>query len=96
MLYWLLFFFVAMGAKLLLALFTIYLLFPDETSCNQCDCDTLLLQMPRPARLLAAICIGTLQRRWCPRCGWEGFARVPARRQFMLRRSGSVTERSRQ
>jgi hypothetical protein len=75
MLYWLLFFFVAVGAKLLLALVTIYLLLPSERSCNQCDGETLLLRMGRGGRLLARVFLGRLQRRWCPGCGWEGLAR---------------------
>jgi hypothetical protein len=98
MFYWLLYFFVALGAKLLLGLIMIYFLLPAEPSCNQCDGETILLQTRRAAKLVALACFGTLQRRWCPRCGWEGFARAPAAHdRFTLRigsRSGS--ERSRQ
>jgi hypothetical protein len=75
MLYYVLFFFLAMGAKLLLALIMIYLLLPADRSCNLCDEETLLLQLSRGNRWLSVFCLGTLQRRWCPACGWEGYAR---------------------
>jgi hypothetical protein len=75
MVYYLLFFFLAVGAKLLLALVMIYLLLPAERSCNSCDGETLLMQMGRSNRLLSWLCRGRLQRRWCPACGWEGYAR---------------------
>ena len=42
---WILFFFVAFGSKVVLAMATIYLLFPDERSCSQCDGDTLVMRM---------------------------------------------------
>jgi hypothetical protein len=82
MLYYLLFCFLAVGAKLLLALVMIYLLLPAERSCNHCDTETLLLQMSGGRRGLSRLCLNTLQRRWCPGCGWEGYARTvrPPRR----------------
>lgn len=76
--YWhLLFFFVAFGSKLVLALVTIYLLLPAETSCSDCDGETLLLRMGRVGRTASRLAGGRLQRRWCPRCGWEGTVRAP-------------------
>lgn len=78
MLYYSLFIFLAFGAKLLLALVMIYLLLPADRRCNQCDHETLLLQMSSSGRWLSLACLGTLQRRWCPACGWEGFARAPS------------------
>jgi hypothetical protein len=75
MLYYVLFFFLAMGAKLLLALAMIYLLLPSDRCCNQCDEETMLLQLSRGNRWLSRLCLDTLQRRWCPACGWEGYAR---------------------
>lgn len=72
--YYLLFFFVTVGAKLLLAMVMIYLLFPSDRTCNTCDEETILV---RSGRLLAVLAFGRLQKRWCPRCGWEGFARLP-------------------
>lgn len=81
MLAYLLFFFVAVGAKLLLALFTIYLLFPTDTRCSGCDGDTLLLRMGATGRMFArCLFLGRVERRWCPRCGWEGMARRSASR----------------
>lgn len=78
MLYYALFFFLALGAKLGLALAMIYLLFPSDRTCNRCDGETLLLQLSRPNHWLSRLCLGTLQRRWCPGCGWEGYARSAA------------------
>jgi hypothetical protein len=75
MLYYALFIFLAMGAKLLLALAMIYLLLPSDRRCNHCDGDTLLMQAGRSGRFLARLCGGTVSRRWCPACGWEGLAR---------------------
>lgn len=73
--YWLLFFFVAVGAKLLLALVMVYLLLPSDRSCNGCDEDTLLIRPSRAGRIGAWLSLGRIQWRWCPRCGWEGLAR---------------------
>jgi hypothetical protein len=96
MVYWLLYFFVVLGAKLLLALLTIYFLLPAESTCNQCDEDTILLQARAGSRLVSLVCLGTLQRRWCPRCGWEGFARAGERRPLkLLVQADPVVQRSR-
>jgi hypothetical protein len=81
MLYYILFFFVALGAKLLLALATIYLLFPTERGCVGCDHDTLLVRPEMIGRMLERVSRGRLQWRWCPHCRWEGWTRVlPAAR----------------
>lgn len=74
--YYLLFFFAAVGAKLIMAMVTVYLLFSTERSCNACDGETLPLRMGAPARALSRLLGGRLQRRWCPRCGWEGSTRT--------------------
>jgi hypothetical protein len=71
LLHYLLFFFFAVGAKLLLALVMIYLLLPSDRRCSQCDGETLLMQ----AAWLGALSLGRVQRRWCPRCAMETFAR---------------------
>jgi hypothetical protein len=73
--HYLMFFFVAVGAKLLLALVMIYLLLPRDRHCNQCDEPTLLLRPRQIGRIGARLSLGRLQWRWCPRCGWEGLAR---------------------
>lgn len=73
--YYLLFFFVTVGAKLLLALVMMYFLLPRERSCTGCDGDTLLLEGSRAVRLGTRLLLGRVQWRWCPRCGWEGMAR---------------------
>jgi len=74
-LYWLLYFFVAFGAKLLLAFVMIYLLLPNDRQCTQCDEETLLIQTNRAGRIGFALSLGRIQWRWCPRCGEEGLAR---------------------
>jgi hypothetical protein len=86
MLYYSIFFFLAFGAKLLLALVMIYMLLPGDRRCNQCDDETLLLQLSRGRLWLARACLDRLQRRWCPACGWEGYARAsrPASRVFAI------------
>ena len=76
MLSWMVFFFVAFGAKLLLALATIYLIFPAERSCDECDGETLPVRMGPVGRFTSRLLLGTIQRRWCPRCGWEGLTRT--------------------
>jgi hypothetical protein len=82
MLLYTLFFFIAMGSKLLLALLMIYLLLPSDRQCNLCDEETLLLQLSGANGWFARLCMGTLQRRWCPACGWEGYARSPGRKRL--------------
>lgn len=74
-LYYLLFFFVAFGAKLLLALIMIYLLLPTDGRCSGCDAETLLIRPRRLGRVGAALSFGRVQWRWCSRCRWEGLAR---------------------
>lgn len=79
-LYWLVFFFVAFGAKVILAFVMIYLLLPMDRSCMQCDEKSLMIRMNRAGRIGLAISRGRVQWRWCPRCGWEGLARSGADR----------------
>jgi phage FluMu protein Com len=69
--HYLLFFFVAVGAKLILALVMIYFLLPADRRCSNCDGETLLLQ----AAWLGFLSLGRVQRRWCPRCQTVSFAR---------------------
>jgi hypothetical protein len=76
---YLLFFFVAFGAKAVLALVTIYCIFPTERSCPECDGDTLPLRMSRLGRLVARLLLRRVERRWCPRCGWDGMTRTARR-----------------
>jgi len=84
MLAYLLFIFVAFGSKLVLALLTIYYLFPSDASCPGCDGETLLVRMSRGGRLLSLVFLGRVRSRWCPRCRWEGLTRpraAPAHRR---------------
>jgi ribosomal protein S27AE len=75
MLYWSLFFFLTVGAKLVLAALMIFLLLPSDRRCSRCDEETLLMRPTRLGRAGAWLSRGRVQRRWCPRCGWEGLAR---------------------
>ena len=72
---YLVFLFVAAGAKLILAGVMIYLILPKDRECSQCDGQTLLLGGNRAARFRSRLFLGRIQRRWCPRCGWEGMTR---------------------
>lgn len=76
MLTWLLFFFLAFGSKVLLAIAMIYLMLDSERDCASCATETFALQMTGVDRVLAAISLGYVQRRWCPRCNWEGLTRT--------------------
>jgi len=75
MLMWLLFFFVAFGAKAILAVAMIYLMLESERDCANCACETIPIRMGGGGRALQALSMGYVQRRWCPRCGWEGLTR---------------------
>ena len=73
---WLLFFFLAFGAKALLALVMIFLVLDSERDCASCATETLPLQMTGWDRVMSVLSLGYVQRRWCPRCGWEGLTRT--------------------
>ena len=73
--YYLLFFFVTVGAKLILALVMIYYLLPGDRLCSDCDGETLLMGGDRGGRVRRRLFLGRVQWRWCPRCGWEGMSR---------------------
>jgi hypothetical protein len=72
--FWILFFFIALGAKVLLAFVMVYLLLPSDGRCARCDADTLLLKPGWFGRIGTILTFGRAQWRWCPRCGTEGFA----------------------
>ena len=76
MLMWLLFFFVAFGAKVVLAVAMIYLMLDSERDCASCATETIPIQMKGWNRFLSMISMGYVQRRWCPRCQWEGLTRT--------------------
>ena len=79
--YYLLFFFIAMGAKFVLALLMIYLLLPSgDYRCMNCDADTLLLGGDRAALFVTRTLRARIQRRWCPACGRESLARPALQR----------------
>src|SRR5690606_13161855 len=66
--YYLIFFFVTVGAKLALALVMIYLLLPPNQRCGECEGETLLMEGHALVKLVTRWSPGRLQRRWCPRC----------------------------
>jgi hypothetical protein len=76
MLTWIAFFFVAFIAKLGLAMAMCYLIFPADRTCDHCNADTLAVRMGVLGRAMSRLMMGTLQRRWCPRCGWQGITRT--------------------
>ena len=49
--YYLLFFFLTVGAKLVLALAMIYLLLPTDRRCGDCNGETLLVEGHRLVRI---------------------------------------------
>ncbi len=80
--YYLLYFFVAVGAKLILALIMIYCLLPSDRRCNSCDERTLLLRTNGVSRLSFRLVKGLVEWRFCPRCGWEGMGRRIKHKEF--------------
>lgn len=94
--YWLLFFFLTVGAKFLLASLMIYLLLPSDARCNHCDADTLLIRANRIGSIGSALSFGRVQWRWCPRCDWEGLARriaAPTEPALRIERSRAITRK---
>lgn len=73
--YYLLFFFVTVIAKFILAMITIYLLLSTDPRCSRCNGETLRLVPNRARRIGSRLFLGRVQWRWCPCCGWEGMAR---------------------
>jgi hypothetical protein len=76
MLLWLLFFFIAFGSKVILATAMIYLMLEEERGCPSCDGETVLMRMGFLGGALSRLSSGRVQKRWCPRCGWEGMTRT--------------------
>ena len=76
MLTWSAFFFLAFIAKALLAVAMCYFILPTERTCDTCNGDTLPLRMGWGGRMMTWLMFDTLQKRWCPRCGWEGMTRT--------------------
>jgi|GEM_PF-2041343 len=72
---WTLFIFIALGAKVILALVTIFMLLPSDRRCSGCGQETLLMEMAGALAVLALAMGGRIERRWCPGCGWDGLGR---------------------
>lgn len=73
---YLLYFFVTFISKALLAGVVCFLILPTQRTCDRCDCETLPVRMGAAGRMAARVVRGRLQRRWCPRCGWDGMTRT--------------------
>ena len=73
---WIAFFFLAFIAKALLAAAMCYFIFPVERTCDACNAETLPVRMGWAGRATSRLMLGTLQKRWCPNCGWEGITRT--------------------
>jgi hypothetical protein len=71
-----LYFFVTFISKAILALVVCYYIFPTARTCDACDCETMPVRMGTAGRMVSRVMGGRLQRRWCPRCGWEGMTRT--------------------
>ena len=76
---WIFFFFLAFGSKVVLALAMCYLIVPAEVTCDSCDAETLPVRMGPWGRGVNRLLLGTLQKRWCPACGWQGITRTGSR-----------------
>jgi len=74
--YYLLYFFLAVGLKLVFACVMIYFLFPHDRRCDECDGETLLVRHSAATELLSRLTLRRLQWRWCPCCGRQGWARL--------------------
>ena len=54
----------------------IYHLFPNGSGCPECSGETLPLRMGLSRRAGSLLLfLGRVGVRWCPECGWEGYAR---------------------
>ncbi|HET7275197.1 MAG TPA: hypothetical protein VFI91_08435 [Longimicrobiaceae bacterium] len=88
--YYLLYFFLAVGAKLILALIMIYFLLPSDRRCNACDEETILVRINPAGRIGLKLLRGFVEWRWCPRCGWEGMGRATKNKE--IHREGRTAE----
>ncbi|MGH7482095.1 MAG: hypothetical protein ACRELV_08060 [Longimicrobiales bacterium] len=65
---------LALAAPLLFVLYRRGRRLPVGSRCGNCSAESFELRVRVLGRLLRA---HGLRRRWCPRCGWQGFARTP-------------------
>jgi hypothetical protein len=76
MLMWLLFFFLAFGSKVVLAVAMIYLMLDSDRACPSCDNETMAIRLEGWKRSLGFLTRGYVEHRWCPRCQWDGLTRT--------------------
>ena len=67
------FWLAALGSKLILAMWIVWVLLPGERECSVCDGETSALEPRYGLRTLARW--AGVQSRWCPRCGDSYLAR---------------------
>jgi len=69
---------LVVALPLTLGMFVSFRALPNDRRCPQCGGETvsILTRLVRVARYIPGL--GSLQRRWCGTCSWEGYARVPA------------------
>ena len=65
--------FVALGSKVILGFWAVWLLLPAERECSRCDGFTTSIEPRRGLRTLYRW--GRIQQRWCPACGEHFLAR---------------------
>ena len=65
--------FAALGSKLMLGLWCVWLVLPEGTECSRCDAFTTQLEPPQGLRRVYGWC--RIQQRWCPSCGEHFLAR---------------------
>lgn len=65
--------FAALGSKVLLGLWIVWVFLPAEPECSRCDGFTTRLEPRRGLRTLYRLC--RVQQRWCPACGEDFLAR---------------------
>ena len=65
--------FAALGSKVLLGVWAVWVLLPDRPECSRCDGPTAPLEPRAGLRTLARWC--GVQHRWCARCGESYLAR---------------------
>ncbi|HSJ10282.1 MAG TPA: hypothetical protein VK928_10220 [Longimicrobiales bacterium] len=70
-----------------------YRALPVGRRCAQCGGDTIQLASRRWRTVSALMPGGSLQRRWCLCCGWEGTARVPSEARRRTHWHGRMTAR---
>ena len=65
--------FAALGSKVLLSAWIIWIFLPSDVECSRCDGFTAQVEARRGLRTIFRWC--RIQERWCPACGEHFLAR---------------------